>query len=261
MFDYRLAKPVFFHAFIESSPNDRDDGAILSDLIGGAYEALLIATAQPLADPQDSVSYLKRGSEWQILSGSFEQEYAVYGENRFRVTVSDEDLERSRAVLAMLQWATPEARAGVAMLKRTARPEFSEASAFVHQVGFLEAVLISDLTHGLAEAFGRRGAVFFSETDDELDHYRRLCRGLYRVRSEILHGEDPSQALTWKADPAAALVRCRALAARAVCNLMAFAQDRGATDGSAAALRPNLAEAWKNAELRATIREAWRAVP
>lgn len=262
VFEYRLAKPVFFHTFIEARPGDGDHAAALSHLLVGPYEALLIGTAQPLADPHRSVSYLKSGSQWLVRLGLFQHGYAVYGEEQFRVAVSIEDLERSRAVLPMLKHcATPEARVGVATLKRTAHPEFSDLNAFVHHISFLEMLLIPELTHGLTEAFGQRGAVVFSDTEDELDADRELCRGLYRVRSEILHGDDPSQAIARAGHSIeSVLATSRALAACAVWRLMAFAWDRGPTHGTTAALRRDLAGAWDDAGLRATLRESWTPV-
>jgi hypothetical protein len=269
-FDYSNSKPVFFHTSVATLPDagnpksraesfaSETDAA--SDLVRTPHEALLIGTGEPFPDPLLSVAYLRKGeSQWEIRLGPFEQEHVIYGHLRPRAVLFDQQIERSRSVLPLLEaWKSPEIDAGLASLKRTALPEFSPMNAFLHNVTFLETLLISDLRAGLTEAFGRRGALLLAETEEEIGSFYGLCRAFYRARSEAMHGDDPSATIARTGVTTERFLGLvRALVGEAMRRLMLFTEWRGEIESAAPALRQELARSWDDGRARTALRASF----
>jgi hypothetical protein len=259
-YDFRQVKPVFFHASVATLPDSGNQSQSARDRSTAPYEALLIGTGKPFADPKLSVSYHRSGeAEWEILLGPFEHEYAVFGGFQFRAALSEPVLERSRTVLPLLErWKSPEVDAGLASLKRTALPEFSSMNAFLHNVTFLESMLIPELRERLTEAFARRGATLLSDREEEIASNHRVCRALYRARSEAMHGDDPAATIAQTGETTERFLGlARELVGEALFRLMLFTRRHGDIESAASALRQELARAWDDIDVRTTLRTAF----
>lgn len=261
---YTQTRPLFLEFALSNDEASGFDEAFAhaEPIIRRLYQALLIATRARLHDPVFSVSYVRHGSAYEVHLGPFDREFLVFGDTGPTVSLTEDHLRRAERLHDLLECAplVPEAEAAIATLSRTARPEFSPVAHLTHNVMALEALLIPELRSGLKAAFSARGAALLAiGLEDDLEWMRGLCRALYTVRSEALHGRDPwtnaYRETGYETDQLVAWAR--ALLCLAVERLLSFGRAYGCTNHTASLLRAELVAAVSSGARMEALHETW----
>ncbi len=205
---YTASQPVFY---IGSASLEGDLKAVLKQVshrLNRFYRALLLDSRVPwLPDPQLSVHYVRvnlpTGVATYRLVGPFEREWIVYG-NRIVYSFDEAAMRAIGAVYELLPEQEngsmlPAIEAGIETLVRTAKPDtwwdqrgIQLINDFIHCTGALEKLLVPE-TNGteeikVAPAFGEHAAVLVNKSRDGLTELAGSYSGLYRLRSNLVHG-------------------------------------------------------------------------
>jgi hypothetical protein len=187
--DYEGTKPVFL---VGSAEVDVDGaGTLCRRAAFEVHAALTLTTAAALLSPKSSIAYVKRdGGGIRRFMGPMEREAVV------RDPVVTIDTSVLKAVLPTLKLvaanraalAEGPLRQAVDTLAATSLPDFEAIDGIVHCAIGLEALLLADVTAGLAASFSERGAALLATVEDEIPRLREELDAAYRLRSDVLHG-------------------------------------------------------------------------
>lgn len=194
---YEATRPVFLTGQAELS---LDDSAVdyVEQLALEIHMALTLVSAAPLPSPKMSIAYIRREDGTRRQIGPMEREGIVHGRATF---CADEDLVAlGQLMLELVARNRDMRRTGllqnvVDSLAASALPDFAPADGIVQCAIALEAVLLSDITTGLASTFAGRGAALLADEDGDVSHLGEQLRIAYGLRSDLLHGRDTAAAL------------------------------------------------------------------
>ncbi|MEM8485550.1 MAG: hypothetical protein AAF564_08360 [Bacteroidota bacterium] len=206
------ARPVFYIGEAELEGDLKSVLKQVGERLGRFYLALLLDARVPLIpDPQLSVHYvrvnLKAGVATYRLVGPFEREWILYG-NRTDYEFDEVAFQALQVAYDLLpaQGALHEAgyfpgvEAGLETLIRTARPDawwdqqsVHHVNDFIHCTSALENLLVLDSAEEQAPdpvaAFGQHAAALVSPTHSGVAGLAQSYAGLYRLRTNLLHGQ------------------------------------------------------------------------
>ena len=171
------------------------------NLVDPSWTALLLAApAAAPAWPRLSVTFAVRGDEsasFEFQGQNFDAvrvdgdagQQLLFSPRTAGTAITAATVERASGLLPLLEQAEthPELAAALASLRAIAHPSLSPAEQTTLAVVTLEALLLPEVTTGLAETFARR-VVTLLGPDDESASLKRLALALYDARSTSLHG-------------------------------------------------------------------------
>jgi hypothetical protein len=269
---YERTAPLFFRAqypvdhFDESAVGDVFE-AVLDDFqqrSGRAHLALLLATPGRIPEPAFSATYVKRWATGQYVRrfGPFEREAILFGDRERRAWVITPGevaaIVRADALLAREDCLLTDRGCVRALdtLRLTARPEYSLQNGFVLTTAAIEALLNPAAERPLGGVFARRAAALFGDVERDPDEARTFFKQVYSVRSELMHGGNPSQAIEKLGmEPARCFYLGRALLAQALMRFARWKSGRGSGDWQT--FRQQLEEADGDRSRARALRVAW----
>lgn len=202
----------------------------------------LYVAIPPPPEIQDTVT-------WSVtrLIGPMEREFIVYGspltyDYSAEDLASVEDLYRFIESSGVRDWSD-DVRAGIEVLEETARPDswyggdmaFCQLHGFVRCMAATESILLLPEEEGgngeKTQTFGRHATALLAPFLEDRDRAAKYFSGLYRFRSELMHGrsipdqKDPSVAARLR--ESRQLLRNVVCAALTLCNAMPEAAPLG----------------------------------
>ncbi len=207
--NYNRSQPAFYigHAEIEGDLNEVL--AQVSRRIYRLHQALLLDSRVPLLpEPQLSVHYVRvnlaSGIATYRLVGPFEREWIVYG-NQITYPLNEAAVQALEAVHELLppDNATdvlPGIEAGIETMVRTAQPDvcwdqqgIHHINDFIHCTSAIGNILIPSGKEAaglkIPPAFGQHAAVLVSASRIDLEELSQSYAGLYRLKSNLMHGQ------------------------------------------------------------------------
>lgn len=276
---YEKTAPVFFRAQVpiggpEDEFSEKQVGEamygilrVTRDLCCQLHQALLLASPELIPGPELSATYLQRWATGQHMRsfGPFEREAILFGHREGRMCTMDAaKVETFLSVCDLLRNGGAlredrESQRALRVLQLTARPEYASRSRFVQCVAALEALLNPSGDRPLGDSFARRAAALLGDTTRDFSEGQAFFRGVYAVRSELIHGGDSVGEL---ARLGLDETRCFFYGRVFLCEaLLRFARwSRGAPSSSWATFRAELEASAGSRERMLELRRVWQEV-
>jgi hypothetical protein len=269
---YERTAPVFFRAQypiedLQEADVEQAFAVVLEELEHAStrvHLALLLATSGRIPEPTLSAAYVKRWATGQYVRkfGPFEREAILFGDRERTewVVESSETLAIIRAYELVSRedpLLTDQAcLRALDTLRLTARPEYSLANGFVLTVAALDSLLNPAAERPLGATFARRAAALFGDANRSVDDVRQFCKQLYSVRSQLVHGGDPTNPLKKLGlDAGRCFFLGRSLLAQALVRFARWTSGRADADWTM--FRRDLDQAGDDRSMMATMRAAW----